>query len=97
MTFSTSGFRFLAEGTYTPPVEAHTILNTLAWCVTAGGVFGLLVVGINMAVQINRGEPGEGSAHFRGAFIVAIACLIGTTAGPLVSFLGDLSLQAPPK
>ncbi|MFD7996486.1 hypothetical protein [Streptomyces mexicanus] len=98
MTPSLSDVWFLAAespppASYSPPAEANTILDILAWCVTAGGVFGLLVVGINMAVQINRGEPGEGSSHFRGAFIVVIACLIGTTAGPLVAFLGDLSLK----
>lgn len=95
MITSLSGARLLAADTYTPPAGAHVILNLLAWCVTAGGVFGLLVVGINMAVQMNRGEPGEGGAHFRGASIVVIACLIGTTAGPLVAFLGDLSLLGP--
>ncbi|MEU2422715.1 hypothetical protein ABZ619_17115 [Streptomyces sp. NPDC007851] len=89
-----SGVRFLAA-TYTPPEDAHTIINTLAWCASAAGVFGLLAVGINMAVQLNRGEPGEGGAHFRGIFFVALACLIATTAGPLVTFLGDLSLLGP--
>ncbi|MGW2232589.1 hypothetical protein [Streptomyces sp. NPDC001759] len=86
--------RFLAD-TYTPSEGAHTIINTLAWCVTAAGVFGLMAVGINMAVQLNRGEPGEGGAHFRGVFFVALACLVAATAGPLVTFLGDLSLLGP--
>ncbi|OIJ69166.1 hypothetical protein [Streptomyces mangrovisoli] len=95
MTTPLSGLRLLAD-TYTPPEGAHTIINTLAWCASAGGVFGLLVVGINMAVQLNRGEPGEGGAHFRGIFFVALACLVATTAGPLVSFLGDLSLLGGP-
>lgn len=71
----------------------YTILNILAWCVSASGVFGLLVVGIRMSLQLRRGEPGEGGDHFRGVFFVALACLIATTAGPLVEFLGDLSLQ----
>ncbi|MCL6675315.1 hypothetical protein ACIRP3_11175 [Streptomyces sp. NPDC101209] len=86
--------RLLAD-TYTPPGGAQTIINTLAWCVTAAGVFGLMVVGINMAIQLNRGEPGEGGAHFRGVFFVALACLVAATAGPLVAFLGDLSLLGP--
>ncbi|WP_329529480.1 hypothetical protein [Streptomyces sp. NBC_01462] len=89
-----AGGRFLAD-TYTPPQGAHTIINLLAWCATAGGVFGLMVVGINMAIQLNRGDPGEGGTHFRGVFFVALACLIASTAGPLVSFLGDLSLLGP--
>ncbi|MEV6008691.1 hypothetical protein AB0M29_17970 [Streptomyces sp. NPDC051976] len=88
------GARLLAD-TYTPPAGAHTIIDALAWCATAAGVFGLMAVGIAMAIQLNRGEPGEGGAHFRGVFIVALACLIASTAGPLVSFLGDLSLLGP--
>lgn len=90
-----TGARFLADATYTPPASAHTIIDTLAWCASAAGVFGLLVVGINMAIQLNRGEPGEGGAHFRGAAIVMLACLVAATAGPLVAFLGDLSLLGP--
>ncbi|MEV8031606.1 hypothetical protein [Streptomyces sp. NPDC086182] len=91
-----SGARFLAATTtYTPPQGAHTIIDLLAWCTTAAGVFGLMAVGINMAVQLNRGEPGEGGTHFRGAFIVALACLVASTAGPLVTALGDLSLLGP--
>ncbi|MEV5646078.1 hypothetical protein AB0L67_39215 [Streptomyces flaveolus] len=94
MTPSLTDARFLAD-TYTPSAGAHTIINTLAWCATAAGVFGLMVVGINMAAQLNRGEPGEGGAHFRGAFFVTLACLITMTAGPIVTFLGDLSLLGP--
>ncbi|MEV6949698.1 hypothetical protein AB0N07_48945 [Streptomyces sp. NPDC051172] len=93
------GARFLAAAPYTPSGDASsaamTIINTLCWCASAAGVFGLLAVGINMAIQLNRGEPGEGGAHFRGVFFVTLACLIATTAGPLVDFLGDLSLLGP--
>ena len=46
-----------------------------------------------MAIQLRRGEPGEGGAYFRGFFFVTLACLIATTAGPIVAFLGDLSLH----
>jgi len=94
MTPSLPDAQFLAN-TYTPSAGAHTIINTLAWCATAAGVFGLMVVGINMAIQLNRGDPGEGGTHFRGVFFVALACLIAMTAGPLVTFLGDLSLLGP--
>jgi hypothetical protein len=90
-----AGAGFLAADAYNPPEGAHTIINLLAWCATAGGVFGLMAVGINMAVQLNRGEPGEGGTHFRGVFFITIACLIAATAGPLVAFLGDLSLLGP--
>lgn len=80
---------------YSPPAGAGTILGILAWCATAAGVAGLLIVGINMAVQLNRGEPGEGGAHFRGVFFVTLGCLVASSAGPLVAFLGDLSLLGP--
>ncbi|WP_235460296.1 hypothetical protein [Streptomyces olivochromogenes] len=84
-----------AGGAYNPPAGAGTILGILAWCATAAGVAGLLVVGISMAVQLNRGEPGEGGTHFRGIFFVTLGCLVASTAGPLVAFLGDLSLLGP--
>ncbi|MFJ5261799.1 hypothetical protein ACIQAC_15200 [Streptomyces sp. NPDC088387] len=74
------------------PASAQPIINLLAWCASAAGVFGLLVVGINMSLQLRRGDPGEGGEHFRGIFFVALASLVATTAGPLVTFLGDLSL-----
>ncbi|MEF9915584.1 hypothetical protein RJT17_36565 [Streptomyces sp. P5-A9] len=78
---------------YSPGEAGYKILNLLAWCASAGGVFGLMLVGIRMAVQLRRGEPGEGGDHFRGVFFVALACLVASTAGPLVEFLGDLSLH----
>ncbi|MFE2041331.1 hypothetical protein ACFXAZ_10440 [Streptomyces sp. NPDC059477] len=81
------------EKFFDPGPAADTILNTFAWCASAAGVFGLLVVGINMSLQLRRGEPGEGGEHFRGAFFVGLASLIATTAGPLVSYLGDLGLN----
>ncbi|GAA2606638.1 MULTISPECIES: hypothetical protein [Streptomyces] len=86
----------LTVAAYTPDsADGYTILNLIAWCVTAGGVFGLLVVGMQMSLQLRRGDPGEGGEHFRGVFFVALACVIAVTAGPLVEFLGDLSLHAP--
>lgn len=45
-----------------------------------------------MAIQLNRGVPGEMSDHFRGAVFVAMGCVLGATAGPLVMFFGDLGL-----
>ncbi|GAB1693409.1 hypothetical protein KRM28CT15_52120 [Krasilnikovia sp. M28-CT-15] len=64
------------------------LLSLLAWCVSAAAVAGLIVTGINMALQMRRGEPGESSEHWRGFLYVGGACLLGLTAGPLVSFLG---------
>lgn len=86
--------QFLAGTTYFDPGDdAKKILGYLAWSASAAGVFGLMVVGINMSIQLRRGEPGEGGEHFRGVYFVALASLIATCAGPIVTFLGDLSLQ----
>ncbi|MFY1682936.1 hypothetical protein [Micromonospora sp.] len=71
---------------------ADDLLNLLAWGVSAAGVAGLLILGISMAIQLNRGVPGEMSDHFRGAVFVAMGCVLGATAGPLVMFFGDLGL-----
>ncbi|MEW1647170.1 MULTISPECIES: hypothetical protein [unclassified Streptomyces] len=84
----------LADG-YDPGDDGHLVINTLSWCASACGVAGLIIVGIQMALQLRRGDPGEGGEHFRGVFFVALACVIATTAGPLVTFLGDLTLQGP--
>ncbi|WP_051742155.1 hypothetical protein [Streptomyces xylophagus] len=90
-----SGALYLADAPYDPPIEADTIINTLSWCASACGVAGLIIVGMQMALQLRRGDPGEGGEHFRGVFFVVLACVIATTAGPLVTFLGDLTLQGP--
>ncbi|MGW3661745.1 hypothetical protein [Streptomyces sp. NPDC005141] len=95
MTQLLSGARFLAADAYSPPVGADTILGILAWCASAAGVAGLIVVGIQMALQLRRGDPGEGGEHFRGVFFVTLGCLVATTAGPLVAALGALSLLGP--
>ncbi|BFU43969.1 hypothetical protein [Krasilnikovia sp. MM14-A1004] len=71
-----------------PNDPAMSLLNLLAWCVTAAAVAGLIVTGMNMALQMRRGEPGEFSEHWRGFLYVGAACLVGATAGPVVSFLG---------
>ncbi|MCA2211836.1 hypothetical protein [Jidongwangia harbinensis] len=63
------------------------LLNILAWAVTAASVAGLIITGINMALQLRRGEPGEFSEHWRGLVYVGSACMLGLTAGPLVQFL----------
>lgn len=78
---------------YNPTPDAGAILGVLAWCASAAGVAGLLIVGMQMAIQLQRGEPGEGGTYFRGFFFVTLACLLATTAGPIVAFLGDLSLH----
>ncbi|MFI9644105.1 hypothetical protein ACIG87_29315 [Micromonospora sp. NPDC051925] len=68
------------------------LLNLLAWSVTAASVAGLMIVGISMALQLNRGTPGEESEHFRGFTVVVLSCVLGASAGPLVTWFGDLGL-----
>ncbi|WP_328749926.1 hypothetical protein OHT57_31240 [Streptomyces sp. NBC_00285] len=88
-----SGAQYLAA--YDPGADGKTILNTLCWGASACGVAGLIIVGMQMALQLRRGDPGEGGEHFRGVFYVVLGCVLATTAGPLVLFLGDLTLQGP--
>ncbi|MFJ9372368.1 hypothetical protein [Streptomyces sp. NPDC101455] len=80
---------------FDPGTDGHMILNTLCWGASACGVAGLIIVGMQMALQLRRGDPGEGGEHFRGVFYVVLACVLASTAGPLVTFLGDLTLQGP--
>ncbi|WP_089102046.1 hypothetical protein [Streptomyces hyaluromycini] len=91
MTGHRDAVRTLAA--FDPGPDAGTILDVIAWCASAAGVGGLIIVGINMAIQMRRGDPGEGGEHFRGVLFIAIACVIASTAGPLIAFLGDLSLH----
>ncbi|MFI6347465.1 hypothetical protein [Streptomyces sp. NPDC050560] len=96
MTLASRAFWRLAA--YSPPkADIGWIFGTLSWCASAAGVAGLTIVGIKMSLQLRRGEPGEGGDHFRGVFYIVLACLVATSAGPLVTFLGDLSLQPPQK
>jgi len=64
-----------------------SLLNLLAWCVTAAGVAGLIFIGISMSLQLRRGEPGEFSENWRGSVIVAVSCILAMTAAPIVEFL----------
>ncbi|MGI5401194.1 hypothetical protein ACQEVG_17385 [Streptomyces sp. CA-135486] len=78
--------------TFAPGAEADQLLGILAWCASAAGVGGVITVGMLMALQLRRGDPGEGGEHFRGFFFVLLACVLATTAGPIVNFLGPLGL-----
>lgn len=75
-----------AAGANGKPAELN-ILNVLAWCVTAAGVAGLLIVGLQLAMQLRRGIPGFQSELWREILTVAVACFLAITAGPLVAFL----------
>ncbi|MET4927062.1 hypothetical protein P3L51_32700 [Streptomyces sp. PSRA5] len=63
------------------------LLEYLAWSVTAAAVAGVIVIGIQMALQLRRGEMGEGATHFRGLAIILGCCILAVTAGPLVDFV----------
>lgn len=77
---------------FDPGADAAFLLGVLAWCSSAAGVAGVIIVGTQLALQLRRGEPGEGSTYFRGLVIVMFASLLATTAGPVVRFLGPLTL-----
>ncbi|MGW4088095.1 hypothetical protein ACWEGS_34320 [Streptomyces sp. NPDC004822] len=91
MTAISSAAQALA-GTFDPGADADALLEILGWCASAAGVAGVITVGTQMALQLRRGEPGEGAFHFRSLSIVLGACVLAATAGPVVSFLGPLTL-----
>ncbi|WP_326686970.1 MULTISPECIES: hypothetical protein [unclassified Streptomyces] len=68
--------------------QANNLINWLAWGASAAGVLGLIIVGANMTLQLRAGEPGEGATHYRGFFIVMVASVIATSAGPIVEWFG---------
>ncbi|MFG2956033.1 hypothetical protein ACGF5O_20200 [Streptomyces sp. NPDC048291] len=82
----------LTLAAFDPGADGDQILGILAWSASACGVAGLITIGIQMALQLRRGDPGEGGEHFRGVFFVLLGCVIAASAGPLVAALGDLSI-----
>ncbi|TDT37392.1 hypothetical protein EV562_106168 [Streptomyces sp. BK208] len=64
--------------------ELDTVLGWMAWLVTCAGVAGLIIVGTRMALAVKTGDAEE---HLREFLTVMGACVIGASAGPLVSFL----------
>jgi hypothetical protein len=87
LSFSPPAISPFAIDVNNPNDPAITLLNLLAWCVTAAAVAGLIIIGAGLALQLRRGEPGEFSEHFRGTYLVAGACILGMTAGPIIEFL----------
>ncbi|MFF7987731.1 hypothetical protein ACFZDK_53350 [Streptomyces sp. NPDC007901] len=63
------------------------LLNLLAWCVSAAAVAGVLVVGTQMALQLRRGEMGEGATYFRGLVIILGACVLAISSWSIVGFV----------
>ncbi|MFD5065016.1 hypothetical protein [Streptomyces sp. NPDC058394] len=78
--------------TFNPGADADNLLGILAWCASAAGVTGVLITGMLMALQLRRGEFGEGASYWRAMVFVLLACVLATTAGPIVQFLGPLGL-----
>ncbi|MEU6602917.1 hypothetical protein [Streptomyces flaveolus] len=77
--------------TFDPGADADFLLGILAWSASAAGVAGVLITGMLLALQLRRGEHGEGSSYMRGLFFVMAGCVLATTAGPIVGFLGPLT------
>ncbi|MFI0817279.1 hypothetical protein ACH4TX_12340 [Streptomyces sp. NPDC021098] len=71
-----------------PPAEVtqplNEVLGYMAWLASAAGVMGLLIVGMRMAISLRQ---GEGQEHLVQFATVIGACVIATTAGPIVNFL----------
>ncbi|MFF2216788.1 hypothetical protein [Streptomyces antibioticus] len=82
----------MTVASFDPGADADFLLGLLAWCGTAAGVAGVIIVGTLMALQLRHGVPGEQAEHLRGLFFVLLASVIVSTAGPVVAFLGPLTL-----
>ncbi|MER6961944.1 MULTISPECIES: hypothetical protein [unclassified Streptomyces] len=92
MTSQTAAHDILAAPPFQPGADADFVLGVLAWAASAAGVAGVLITGILMAIQLRRGEMGEGASYLRGLFFVLSGCVLAATAGPLVQYLGYLGL-----
>ncbi|MEV6350737.1 hypothetical protein [Actinoplanes sp. NPDC051851] len=88
-TYSPPAIEAFKVNTGDPEDPVMKLLNLLAWCVSAASVAGLLIVGAQMAMQLRRGVTGEkANEYVRPLTIIAAACLISATAGPLVQWFG---------
>lgn len=72
---------------FDPSGEGLELLELLGWCVTAAAVAGVMIIGMQMALQLRYGEMGAGATHFRGLVIIMGSCILGISAGPLVQFV----------
>lgn len=79
----TSGV-LLAQPPSTVTGPLNEVLAVIAWLATAAGVAGLLFVGIRMAISLRQ---GEGQEHLVQFAMVMGACIIASTAGPIVAFV----------
>lgn len=75
-------------GTGVPPPGAGKFLTVLqwgAWLVTAACVGGIFIVAGSMAIRHRRGDGGAEAAS--GLVWVLLACVLVSSAGPLVGAL----------
>ncbi|MBQ1049928.1 hypothetical protein KBX50_15825 [Micromonospora sp. C51] len=81
-----------------PAIEEYTInsneeqavsklLDFLAWLVSAAAVAGVLITGTTLASQLRRGALEERTEYMKHVAFVLAACLIATSAGPLIAWL----------
>ncbi|MGK3944970.1 hypothetical protein [Streptomyces sp. RP5T] len=75
------------NGSFNPGTPADELLGYFAWSVTAAAVAGLMIIGIQMSLRLRHGEMGEGATYYRGGFIIMGACVLGVSAGPLISWV----------
>jgi len=73
---------YVPGGAVTGPL--NEVLGYMAWFVTVAAVAGLLIIGTRMAISL---RSGEGQEHLTQFAVVMGACVIGATAGPIVSFV----------
>ncbi|MFJ8751500.1 hypothetical protein ACIREO_19535 [Streptomyces sp. NPDC102441] len=78
---------YAPNGRFDPNPEASELLGYFAWTVTAAAVAGVIIIGTQMALQLRRGEMGEGATYFRGMVLVLGACILCISAGPLVNYV----------
>ncbi|QLQ36440.1 hypothetical protein [Micromonospora robiginosa] len=71
-----------------PNAPVVQLLTLMAWCVSAAAVIGLLVTGMTLASQLRRGALEERTEYTKQIAFVLAACLLATTAGPVVQALG---------
>jgi hypothetical protein len=73
---------------YSSDGQIIKVLNLMAWYVSAAAMIGLILTGAALSLQLRRGVTGEGGEYGRQLFIVAGACLLAASAGPIIEFFG---------
>ncbi|MBQ1027862.1 hypothetical protein KBX00_26285 [Micromonospora sp. C95] len=63
------------------------LLDFMAWLVSAAAVTGTLMTGAAMASQVRRGSLEERTEYVKHLAFVLVACLLATTAGPIIAWL----------